>query len=183
MRAASKTGADELNKLTGVTKMVDQAIAGVTHLIVGGIAANVLVILSLASVAMGNQGSHISRERRLPGDSDIEVFTLLFAAGAVIGLAVAVATGFTRDPMYLAVSGGISFVAGLVIALPRVTKLNEAYLARALENLEEGRAKEALEDASEVARSSERLRARANEIIAMAREMRMSQPLEGMSLR
>jgi hypothetical protein len=163
--------------------MVDQAIAGITHLVVGGIAANVLVILSLASVAMGGQGSHVSRDRRLPGDSDSEVFTLLFAAGAVIGLIVAVATGFTKAPLYLLVSGGISFVAGLVIVLPRVTRLNEAYLARAAENLEEGLVKEALEDANEVARSSERLRSRANQIIEMAREMRMSQPLEGLSLR
>jgi hypothetical protein len=161
--------------------MVDQAIAGVTHLIVGGVAANVLVILSLLSVAMGGEGSHISRERKLPGDSDSQLFCLLFAAGAVIGLIVATAIGFAKDPMYLGITGGVAFVAGLLLSLPRVTKLNEAYLARAIENLEEGLYKEALEDASEVARSSERLRGQANQIIEAAREMRLSQPLEGLS--
>jgi hypothetical protein len=99
----------------------------------------------------------------------------------MIGLIVAAVSGFPKDPLYFALTAGVSFVAGLVIALPRVTKLNEAYLARAIENLEEGRVREALEDASEVARSSERLRSQANEIIEMAREMRLSQPLDGLS--
>jgi hypothetical protein len=72
---------------------------------------------------------------------------------------------------------------GLVVALPRVSKLNESYLSRAATNLEAGNFKEALEDASEVARSSERLRERANQIVEAAREMRNRQPLGGMSLR
>jgi hypothetical protein len=165
----------------GEQNMLDQVMTGVTHLIIGGVAANALVIFSLISVAMGGEGSHITRERRLPGDSDGELFGLLFAAGGVIGLIVAAVSGFPKDPLYLALTAGVGFVAGLVIALPRVTKLNEAYLARAIENLEEGRAKEALEDASEVARSSERLRGEANQIIEMAREMRLGQPFERQS--
>jgi hypothetical protein len=158
--------------------MVEQAIAGATHLVVGGIAANVLVIFSLLSAAMGGEGSLISRNRRLPSDSDAQLFAILFAVGSVCGLIVAFIAGFSADLPYLAATGGAAFVAGLMFALPRVAKLNEAYLQRAAENLEEGRYKEAFEDASEVARSSERLRSRANKIIEMAREMRNRQPLE-----
>lgn len=160
--------------------MVDQLIAGGTHVVVGGIAANLLVIFSLVSVAMGGDGSRISPERRLPSDSDAQMFGLLFCIGAACGIAVATALGFSAEPLQLAATAGVSFVAGLITALPRVSKLNEAYLERAAQNLEEGRAKEALEDASEVARSSERLRGRANQIMEMAREMRASQPIEAL---
>jgi hypothetical protein len=163
--------------------MIDQAFAAVTHAVVGGIAANTLVIFSLVSVAMGGQGSHVSRDRRLPSDSDSQLFAILFAVGSLCGLIVAFLAGFSRDPLYLAATAGVAFVAGLLFALPRVSKLNEAYLDRAAHNLEEGHLKDAIEDASEVARSSERLRARANEIIEMARELRSQQPLEGLSVR
>jgi hypothetical protein len=160
--------------------MIDQLTAGFTHVIVGGIAANLLVIFSLVSVAAGGEGSRISPERRLPNDSDAQLFVLLFCIGSACGIAVATAFGFAAELMPLAATGGVSFVVGMLVALPRVSKLNEAYLERAVHNLEEGRAKEALEDASEVARSSERLRSRANEIIEMAQEMRASQPIEAL---
>ena len=104
--------------------MVDQVIAGVSHSFVGGLAANLLVIFSLASVAMGGQGSHVSRDRRLPGDSDSEVFTLLFAAGAVIGLIVAVAIGgrALREPLrsripYTTHGDGLSHLAAFARTL------------------------------------------------------------------
>jgi hypothetical protein len=160
--------------------MIDQLTAGFTHVIVGGIAANLLVIFSLVSVAAGGEGSRISPDRRLPNDSDAQLFCLLFCIGAACGIAVATAFGFSAELLQLAATAGVSFVAGLITALPRVSKLNEAYLERAVQNLEEGRAKEALEDASEVARSSERLRGKANQIIDMAREMRASQPIEAL---
>jgi hypothetical protein len=160
--------------------MVDQIASGATHVIVGGLAANLLVIFSLLSVAMGGEGSCISRERRLPKDSDGKLFAILFAVGAVCGMAVSYFVGFSTDVLYLALTGGAAFVAGLLVAFPHVAKLNEAYLARAASNLEEGHIKEALEDAREVARSSERLRAQANQIIEMAREMR-GQSLDGLS--
>jgi hypothetical protein len=162
----------------GSGHMVEQVIAGATHLVVGGIAANVLVIFSLLSVAMGGEGSQISRNRRLPSDSDAQLFAILFAVGSISGLIVAFVAGFAADLPYLAATVGVAFVLGLMVTLPRVAKLNEAYLQRAAENLDEGHYKEAFEDASEVARSSERLRARANEIIKIAREMRNRQPLE-----
>ncbi|MDZ4779851.1 MAG: hypothetical protein SGJ19_06340 [Planctomycetia bacterium] len=152
------------------------------HLIVGGIAANLLVIWSLANVAIGGEGSHISRDRRLPSDSDGQLFGMLFAVGGLCGLGVAVITGFPQDPLYLGATAAVAFVVGLVVTLPRVAKLNESYLSRAATNLEEGNYKEALEDASEVARSSERLRERANQIVEAAREMRNRQPLGGLSL-
>lgn len=161
--------------------MIDQATTGLMHVIVGGLAANLLVIWSLANVALGGEGSKVSRERRLPSDSDSQLFGILFAVGAVCGLLVAAGTGFPADPFYLAASGGLAFVAGLVVALPLVAKLNESYLNRAASNLELGNYKEAIEDASEVARSSERLRERANEIVETAREMRNQQPLGGLS--
>lgn len=163
--------------------MIDLAITGVMHLIVGGIAANLLVVWSLLSVAMGGEGSQIRRERRLPGDSDSQLFAMLFAVGSTCGLIVAIVAGFSADPLYFAATAGVAFVAGLVFAFPRVAKLNEAYLQRAASNLEDGHFKEALEDASEVSRSSERLRARANQIIEMAREMRNRQPFDGLSAR
>jgi hypothetical protein len=162
--------------------MIDQAFAAVAHVVAGGIAANTLVIFSLLSVAMGGQGSHISRDRRLPSDSDSQLFAILFALGSLCGLIVAFVVGFSPDPLYLAATAGVAFVLGLIVALPRVSKLNEQYLDRAANNLEEGHFKEAIEDASEVARSSERLRARANEIISMAREMRNQQPFEGLTV-
>lgn len=163
--------------------MFDQVITGVLHAIAGGVAANTLVIFSLVNVAMGAEGSRISRERRLPSDSDALLFGMLFAVGAVCGLVLAFLTGFPADRFYLLGSAGVGFVAGLLIALPKVAKLNEAYLSRAQSNLDEGHFKEALEDASEVARSSERLRARANRIVEAARELRNRQPLGGMSVR
>jgi hypothetical protein len=163
--------------------MLDQLTTAAMHLIVGGIAANLLVIWSLANVAMGGEGSQISRNRRLPNDSDGQLFGMLFAVGGLCGLLVAVGTGFPQDPLYLGATAAVAFVVGLVVALPRVAKLNESYLSRAAANLEEGNFKEALEDASEVARSSERLRERANQIVEAAREMRNRQPLGGMSLR
>jgi len=123
----------------------------------------------------------VSRERRPPNDSDAKLFGILFAVGAICGLLVAVGAGFPADPIYLVASGGLAFVAGLVVALPRVAKLNESYLNRAASNLELGNYKEAIEDASEVARSSERLRERANEIVETTREMRNRQPLGGLS--
>jgi hypothetical protein len=148
------------------------------HAIIGGLAANLLLIFSIVNVAIGGQGSHVSPKRRLPSDSDAKFFVILFAAGAACGLIVATATQFSPDPIFLAASGGAAFVAGLLVALPRVARLNEAYLKRAAENLEQGRYKEALEDAREVARSSERLRPQANQIIDVAQESRRQQPLD-----
>ena len=162
--------------------MVEIITAAVTHVIVGGIAANLLLIMSLASIAMGGEGSQISRERRLPQDSDSQVFVILFVAGAVCGLVAAFVSGFSADPLFLVPTGAVAFLVGLFIAFPRVKKLNEAYLQRAAQNVDAGNYREALEDAREVARSSERLRARANEIIEYCQEMRRSQPLDGLSV-
>jgi hypothetical protein len=156
--------------------MFDTLMTGLLHLVVGGIAANALVIFSLVNVAVGGEGSKISPQRRLPNDSDAQLFGTLFAVGAVCGLVLALLTGFPEDRFYLLGSAGVGFIAGVLIAWPRVTQLNEAYLIRAEQNLEEGQYKEALEDASEVARSSERLRERANQIVEAARAMRNRQP-------
>lgn len=149
------------------------------HLVIGGVAANLLVLFSLVNVASGGEGSKVSRERRLPQDSDGKLFGFLFAVGGVCGLAVAMLSGFSADWLYLGASAGVAFVVGMIVALPWVAKLNEQYLTRAASELEEGRFKEALEDASEVARSSERLRDRANQIVEAAKAMRNRQPLGG----
>jgi hypothetical protein len=159
--------------------MIDQLIAGGMHLVVGGVAANLLVIWSLVNVAAGGEGSRVSRERRLPQDSDQKLFGFLFAVGGICGLAVAVLSGFSTDWLFLAASAGLAFVVGMVVALPWVAKLNEQYLHRAASELELGNFKEALEDASEVARSSERLRDRANQIVEAAKGLRNRQPLSG----
>jgi hypothetical protein len=148
--------------------MFEQVMTAVMHLVVGGLAANLLVIWALISVAIGGEGSRVSPARRLPSDSDGQLFAILFCVGAVCGLVVA-----------MVASAALGFVAGLVVALPRVAKLNENYLTRAESNLQLGDFKGALEDASEVARSSERLRERANQIVEAAREMRNRQPLGG----
>jgi hypothetical protein len=159
--------------------MFEQVMTAVMHLVVGGLAANLLVIWALISVAIGGEGSRVSPARRLPSDSDGQLFAILFCVGAVCGLVVAMVTGFPEDRFYLVASAALGFVAGLVVALPRVAKLNENYLTRAESNLQLGDFKGALEDASEVARSSERLRERANQIVEAAREMRNRQPLGG----
>lgn len=159
--------------------MVDQLIAGGMHLIIGGVAANLLVLWSLVNVAAGGEGSCVSRERRLPQDSDQKLFGFLFAVGGICGLGVAVLSGFSFDWLYLGATAAAAFVIGMVVALPWVAKLNEQYLNRAATELDSGNFKEALEDASEVARSSERLRDRANQIIEAARAMRNRQPLGG----
>jgi hypothetical protein len=65
-------------------------------------------------------------------------------------------------------------VAGLVLT----SKINDIYVNRARQNLKDGLYKEAIEDASEVARSSERLRSEARAIEKLAREMRDDQPVK-----
>ncbi len=64
------------------------------------------------------------------------------------------------------------FVLGVIFGLRRATRLNDAYLSRAMQCLERGQYKEAIEDAQEVARSSERLRSSANRVLNAARELR-----------
>ena len=145
------------------------------HIIIGGIAANLLVIFGLLSVAFGGEGSCVSPARRLPQDSDAKLVGLLFGVGAVCGVLFAYLSGFAVDWTWIAPTGFVSFMLGSFLAFSRVSKLNEQYLSRAQANFDQGRYKQAIEDANEVARSSERLRSAAKKIVAVAREQRCSQ--------
>lgn len=142
---------------------------------VGGIAANTLMLLALIGLMFGGQGSQVSKQRRFRQDSNARLFGLLFVVGAVIGCGFALVAGFA-DWFFAFPAGVASFVIGSIIAYRTCVKLNEAYFERALQNLEQGDYKGAIEDAMEVARSSEALRSEANTIIAQAQELRRSQP-------
>lgn len=145
-------------------------------IVIGGLAANALLLFSLVGVALGGQGSHVSKSRRLPQDSDAKLFRLLFVIGAVIGCGFAYLGGFA-DWVFAFPTGAASFVVGSIIAYRTCVKLNDGYLQRAYENLERGDFRGAIEDAKEVARSSEVLRAEAKSIVAKAEELRREQPL------
>ena len=153
--------------------MIDNILATFIYAFVAGIGAIALPLFAL----MSGQGSEIRPERRLPGDSESRALLVLFCVGAFCGLPAAFILNFSLAPAYLIPVVFVGFVAGLVVGLPMVTSHNNAYLARAMENLEAGRFRDALEDAREVSRSSERLRSQAERIIRMAREKSMNEPI------
>lgn len=139
--------------------------------VVGGFAANALLIQALLGIAFGEQDSCIRKERRLPIDSDLKLFSIGFAVGASIGIAIAASIGVIAWE-FVAVAGVVAFIAGSAVAMGFCVKLNGQYLARAYENFHSGNFREAIEDASEVARSSERLRSEAEFLIADVIQMR-----------
>lgn len=157
---------------------MDQLLSALPHILFGGCAANVILIMGLINVAMGSEGSKVSRERRLPIDSDAGIFVIFFVVGAICGTGVAVMTGLTHDWSLLIVTGFVSFFATLFIGLMLTSKINDSYVRRARQNLKDGLYEEAIEDASEVARSSDRLGSEARAIEKLAREMREDQTLE-----
>lgn len=142
---------------------------------IGGFAANALLISCLVGCVLSGQGSHVSKERRLPEDSDAMLFRRLFVIGGGIGLAFAYAGGF-REWLYAFPNGIAAFAVGSIISYRLCVQLNDSYLSRAQTNLDLGDFRGAIEDAKEVARSSESLRPLANAIVAQAQEMRMQQP-------
>lgn len=152
--------------------MIDSMLATVVYAFVAGIAAIALPLLAL----MSGQGSEIRPERRLPSDSEGRAMLILFCVGACCGIPAAFVLEFSLAPLHLIPVVFIGFVSGLIAGLPMVTSHNNAYLARAMENLNAGRFRDALEDAKEVSRSSERLRSQAERIICIAREKSMNEP-------
>lgn len=158
--------------------MPDQILSAIAHCLVGGIAANVLLIMGLVNVAVGGEGSKIRKDRRLAIDSDAKVFGIFFLVGAFVGCGVAVSTGLTTEWALLVITAIVGFFSTTVVGLVLTSKINDVYIRRARQNLKDGLYTEAIEDAAEVARSSQRLRYEARAIKKLARELRDSEPLE-----
>lgn len=140
------------------------------YVVVGGLAANFFLVFSLFTVLTGaSEGSQISDSRKLSIDSDAKVFGILFGVGAFIGLFFGSSGQFALTPEFMFLPAMGSFLVGTAISYFICNKLNNDYMARAERNFAEGNFREAIEDAREVARSSETMRRRANEIVEAAR--------------
>lgn len=157
--------------------MIDAIQNTLLLMLTGGLAASVLLMLAVCGVFLGLQGSMVRPSRRLPQDSDGKLLCHLILLGAVIGAFFAAVGGF--DNLLFALPTMIaSFAIGNIFAARKCGKLNKAYLARAYENVERGDYSGAIEDAKEVARSSERYRAEANQLVGAAQGLRSLAPLD-----
>ena len=143
--------------------MLQNLQAVIEQMFQGAIASTILTAFFLIVAVITCNGSRVSKARKLPDDSDIRLLVQLVGIGALIG-------GLSAT-MFGGAGGGanlltclISFKAGILFALYRVSSLNNAYLKRARCCLDAGDYRGGIEDASEVARSSERLRKIAMEI-------------------
>lgn len=148
------------------------------HVFGGGLAANALLIFGLVQVFLGaEEGSQVSQDRRLPIDSDLKVFGMLFGMGAIIGWVVYNVSGCAAVYDWVVPTLVVAGVAGAAVSFTICSKLNDEYISRAELNLAEGNYKEAIEDAREVMRSSEALRNRAKQISQQAHALRNEQPM------
>lgn len=147
--------------------MMDTIRGIVIYVGVCGLVANFFMIQGFASVAMGADGSQVRKKRRLPIDSDAKIFGILFAIGGVIGLFCGTSQQFPLTEA-LAIPVMLSFVAGFAFSYWVTNKLNNEYMARAERNFAEGNYRDAMEDAREVARSSETMRRRASDLANQA---------------
>ncbi|MCO6044466.1 ZIP family metal transporter [Aeoliella sp. ICT_H6.2] len=113
----------------------------------------------------------------MPHDSDAKVAGALFAMGAVIGVAIALVLHSNGGDAasYWPLSLAAGAVLGVVVPWPLVRRLGKDYLDRARLNLEQGRFKEAMQDAAEVERISEVYKSEAIEIKEYARQQRDEQ--------
>ena len=152
--------------------MIDTIRGVLAYVAICGLAANVFVIMGLVSVATGSaEGSQVSKSRRLPIDSDAKVFGILFAIGAFLGITFGTSTQFTLQAEGIVLPALFSFLIGLGGAWWITHHLNNEYMARAERNLSEGHYREAMEDALEVARSSETMRNRAKRLASEAKQL------------
>ncbi|MCA9264944.1 MAG: hypothetical protein KDA60_13885 [Planctomycetales bacterium] len=146
--------------------MLDTLTSSLLHVLTGGFAASALLIFSVAGVALGGMPpSCVRKDRRLPEDDDTRTGLIMFGLGAGCGIVIAAVLDFPANHEWLILSGFVGFAVGAAYAYHLTVKLNDAYMARARENLEAGHYREAIEDAREVVRSCERLQSIAYQVI------------------
>ena len=113
--------------------------------------------MALLFALLSGGSSEIRRERRLPEISDSRLFAIQAVIGAAWGLLIAALLGFQIEPVGCFLVAIATFLRGVFYGFNVVTSLNNRYLSRAVECFEQGLYREAIDDAKEVARSSERL--------------------------
>ncbi len=156
--------------------MIDRLIYIAGMAAISGMAASILVVVGVVGVFLGMQGSLIRKERRLPQDSDARLFFRLFGVGAIVGLAGALLGDGEWE--FAFPTGIASFVIGAVYGARFCARLNNEYLTRAYDCMDQKDFTAAIEDAKEVARSSKTLRQEANELILDATRQRSKIPLK-----
>lgn len=136
------------------------------HIICGaGFSFLVPVIMAL----IAGSPSQIREHRKLPFDSYLVLLSTCTAIGFIAGLAFAANARFDATANNFPQSILVGIATGFLIPLFFTTQLNNQYLARAQILFEQQNFAEAIEDASEVVRSSSRLREEAENLIQLAK--------------
>lgn len=156
--------------------MLPNLLAVIGMMLNGAIAATALPAFSTLVALVTGPSSCISKDRKLSTDSDLRLLLHLVAIGATVGGLDAIVFGGGGQGIDILMCL-VSFLAGLFYTLYRLNQLNSGYLKRARKCLTAGEYKNAIEDANEVARSSERLRGLAIKIRTEAERHRSRQPI------